>query len=379
MSKAFLLAAALSLAATPVLAFQDDDAYTGLAGAVTPPGGPAHGFTQYRPNYTDTLPDGTKFDLRGHTWSFNNRLNDDGAACNVADTSGTNFPVLEYPISIDFIGNIVIAGGKIEGVYPMWQDLEYVKAYCYAPALSTNNDTYNVEVKGIRIRRAWDGLDLNGVGMQAGRDGNYNVHDIWISDNIDDGIQDDSLYTMTLADSLIESRLACLSANDDAVPDASARTVTIDGLLCSTVPGYIFERWPGVIVPDYQEAPLKLGTNSPKIKITNSVFAFSYWHASLGFGTNARWDLIWSKINADGTCANNTLLWLSDAPPPWSAAHASNWAWGTNEGNGSPAIPGCFTLKAGRAAREHWETVKARWIREHPTIERFADDPVGRM
>lgn len=243
-----------------------------------------------------------------------------------------------YPFLIEESGSgLIINGGTINGEVPL--DMDWEDAYVNSAAVLVR-DGEDVVIQDWVITRAWDGIRLN-----FESDG-FLIDNVWMSEIRDDAIENDDGSGGTISNSLFDGIFAGISLADEGTPaDAVDKVVTIDGVLLRMEP-YLYK---GEVT---HFSPLKIEDSSPRLEITNSVFAVdSPDHRGLD-----RQEIGWEKIDVS---ENNYFLNLSDEPFP------SDYP-----------LPGeGWTILQGQEARDYWESVKSDWIAEFEGTEPDSDIP----
>ncbi|WVT75567.1 hypothetical protein QM996_25205 (plasmid) [Sinorhizobium chiapasense] len=246
-------------------------------------------------------------------------------------------PVNPYPIVLRNCPGVHFVGGRINGEVPLQSD--WAHTYCNSAGLLIRDGTTRPTIEGVRARRCWDGIRF--TDQASG----FYLKSCWLSEIRDDAVEDDYLLGGVIEDCLFDGCFSGVSldpASNDR--DGHEEVVTIDRSLIR-MQAYLAK---GDVT---HQAPVKASEVSPKLKITNSVFAFSS-PKMRGF---RRLERTWQRVFESH---GNTLLWLPDDPIPPEL----------------PLPPDGFDLLSGNDARDYWNKARRQWISAHPDIARFSDD-----
>ncbi|MBK5571399.1 MAG: hypothetical protein I8N66_34080 [Ensifer sp. SSB1] len=246
-------------------------------------------------------------------------------------------PVNPYPIVLRNCPSVHFVGGRINGEVPLQSD--WANTYCNSAGLLVKEGTTRPTIEGVRARRCWDGIRLTD---QAN---GFLLKGCWLSEIRDDAVEDDYLLGGTIEDCLFDGCFSGISldpASNDR--DGSDQVVAIDRSLIR-MQAFLAK---GDIT---HQSPVKASDVSPKLKITDTIFAFSSAQMR-GF---RRLERTWQRMFESH---GNTLLWLPDDPIPPEL----------------PLPPQSFSLLTGKDARDYWNKARGQWISAHQDIPRFADD-----
>ncbi len=234
-----------------------------------------------------------------------------------------------YPFLIDeSVPGVKVYGGTILGTVP--QDLDWLDIYNNSAAVMVR-DAPRAEIYDWTITGAWDGIRI-----AAGSD-DFRIENVAISAVRDDAVENDFGANGAIANSLFDGVFSGISITHNALPDVRQNVVTMDGVLLR-MQSFLFKG------RTTHQSPFKIETNSPSMKIYDSVIAIEdVDHVGV-----ERLRMAWSKTTE---ASGNFLLNLSDRPFP-----------------AKYPVPGDgWTVLQGQAARDHWTTVKEDWIRANPS------------
>ena len=229
-----------------------------------------------------------------------------------------------YPIKIyDAEPSLTLIGGEIDG--RVSQTADWKDAYNNSAGIILKNSP-DVDIEDWRIDSAWDGIRI------SDGSGGFEISNLWITRNRDDAIENDDLLDGTIRDSLLDGVFVGLSGQDDGAPDGSNNLVEMDNVLMR-METYLYK---GEMT---HGPPLKVGPESPEMRIDNSIIAIEdVSHISAGDT-----DEMWGKVVGG---SNNYFLNLSnDDLPDWYTEPRSGW-----------------TMLEGQEARDFWTDARADWI-----------------
>jgi hypothetical protein len=281
------------------------------------------------------LQPGATIDARNASFTVANSRNSDPSAMMGCD-AGT-LPVNRYPVVIRNCPGVRFVGGRFNGHVPLtsdWQD-----TYCNSAALLVRDGTTNATIEGVRARRCWDGIRF------AERADGFRLKGCWLSEIRDDAVENDYLLSGTIEDCLFDGCFSGISMDPASNErDGTQETVRIDGSLIH-MHAFLAK---GEIT---HQAPVKAADQSPRLRITGSVFAL----ASANMRGFHRLERTWRLMIES---RDNMLLWLPDEPIPPAL----------------PLPPSGFTLLTGARARGYWNKAHLQWIAAHQDVARFADE-----
>jgi hypothetical protein len=321
-------------------------------------------YTQWRAA-ANTTP-GTIFDARGLSFylrtSHNPDLNGD---CALGGLTTNPYPVRPGIASSTVWGGSIIGDTSITADRFVLSGGSPGHGYCNSAGLLLDGGTTPMVADSVRVDHGWDGVrfEYGGCLMHPGTCKNM-IKDSWISYMHDDCIENDGGGGLDIENTLFEGCYSGISLDAGATTTPNQYHTATDLLTFNNslmqIMGY----------PDSGSGTLKMTSfvpfkvrsfngsyTSPSIKMTNSVLAFEVYDSAFGGRWKEGWDLMSSGL---GSCSNNYLLWMSDAPFPTAM----------------PAVPACFTILKGQAARDYWASARSTWISAHPNIDRVPSDPV---
>jgi hypothetical protein len=281
------------------------------------------------------LQPGATIDARNASFTVANSRNSDPSAMMGCD-EGT-LPVNRYPVVIRNCPGVRFIGGRFNGHVPLtsdWQD-----TYCNSAALLVRDGTANATIEGVRARRCWDGIRF------AERADGFRLKGCWLSEIRDDAVENDYLLSGTIEDCLFDGCFSGISMDPASNErDGTQETVRIDRSLIH-MHAFLAK---GEIT---HQAPVKAADQSPRLRITGSVFAL----ASANMRGFHRLERTWRLMIES---RDNMLLWLPDEPIPPAL----------------PLPPSGFKLLTGARARGYWNKAHLQWIAAHQDVARFADE-----
>lgn len=266
------------------------------------------GYSQFRANNNRSA----SINARSATWIVSNQ----GPRQNV------------YPFLVDESQpGVRIFGGTILGTVPLdrdWQDI-YVNS-----AAVMVREAPRAEIYDWTINQAWDGIRI--------ADGSdwFRIENVAVSDIRDDAVENDFGANGTIANSLFDGVFSGISMSHSQLPDLRLNVLTLDQVMLR-MQAFPFR---GQIT---HQSPFKIEALSPALKIHRSIIAIE----DVEHIGRARLALAWDKTLE---ASENYLLNLSDRPfPKTYPLPAQGW-----------------TVLQGQAARDHWATARARWLRANP-------------
>ena len=232
-----------------------------------------------------------------------------------------------YPVSVYDSADVSLIGGNISGRVSL--DLDWRDAYVNSAAVFVR-DSDDVHVQDWRIDRAWDGIRFRG-----GRDDDFTVDNVWLSEIRDDAIENDQGMSGTIKDSLFDGVFLGISNADRNMANRSSENVTVDDVLIR-MESYLYKG------KDTHMSPFKVYDTSPGLKIYDTVIAIE----DVNHRGRDSLERAWEKTT---DASGNYLLNLSDERLP---------------GN-YPMPPKGFTVLQGEEARTYWDTARSDWIADH--------------
>ena len=290
-----------------------------------------YGYTQYRVNGGAQ----DEFDISAASWSVNN------------DPSGSRqvypFVLDKHAVPVTIQGNGSRGSGpyNFNGLMSLTEDWGRMYGWGNSAAVFCKECPGPVTFSDISLYRIWDGIRATG-----GDD--YTIKGCYVNISRDDAVECDQGYNGLIQDCLFEDCFSGISLGDANTPVSSLNNlVRIDRCL---VHNRVFN-YRGD--PATHGAPLKADQNTPKLLITDCVFAI----ARPDHETFNRLTLAFSRVQSGS--ARNYYLNLSDDPLP---------------GN-YPTIPPSFTVLNGQPARDYWATARKAYLAGDPP--RPVDPPVN--
>lgn len=232
-----------------------------------------------------------------------------------------------YPFLVDgSVSGLQIFGGTIEGRVPL--EMEWLKAYNNSAAVMVR-DAPNAEIYDWTIDQAWDGIRI------AANSNGFLIDNVMMTNIRDDAIENDYGAGGTVSNSMFDGVFSGLSMTKKALPNMASSEVTLENVMMR-MESYLFK---GNMT---HQSPFKIESNSPSLKIYDTVIAID----DVNHIGQSRTELAWDKtIDA----SNNYFLNLSDDPLP------SNY----------PLPDDGWTVLQGQAARDHWDKAKEDWLAEN--------------
>lgn len=236
-----------------------------------------------------------------------------------------------YPFKVGSAGvGLLIIGGTMNGEVPLTSDWLYT--YNNSAALRIANAP-SVTIDDWRIDSVWDAIRI------ASGTTNWLIDDAYITNVRDDAVENDSVLSGTIRDSLFDGVFSGISLGDSSNTDGSNNVITIESTFIRNE-SFLYK---GELT---HVSPIKANSSAPgttpDIRIINSVFAIEDPnHESQG-----RLDIAWDHVIES---RGNVFLNLSDTPLPSSY----------------PMPPAGFTVLQGQQARDYWEAVKTAWLDNH--------------
>ncbi|QND66582.1 hypothetical protein HB777_23460 [Mesorhizobium loti] len=281
------------------------------------------------------LQPGATINARNAAFTVANSRNSDPSAAMGCD-EGT-LPVNRYPVVIRNCPGVRFIGGRFDGQVPLTSD--WRDTYCNSAALLIRDGTTNATIEGVRVRRCWDAIR---IGEQA--DG-FRLKGCWLSETRDDAVENDYLLSGTIEDCLFDECFSGLSVDPAKNErDGTQQTVRIDGSLIH-MHAFLSK---GEVT---HQAPIKAVDQSPRLRITGSVFAL----AAANMRGFRRLERTW-RLTIESR--DNVLLWLPDEPIP----------------SALPLPPSGFKLLTGANARAYWNKARLQWVAAHQDVARFSDE-----
>ena len=278
---------------------------------------------------------GATIDARNATFTVANSRNTDPSA--IAGCDVGILPVNPYPVVIRNSPGVRFIGGRFKGEVPLTSDWQHT--YCNSAALLVRDGTIGATIEGVRARRCWDGIRF------AERADGFRVKGSWLSEIRDDAVENDYLLSGVIEDCLFDGCFAGISLDAwSGDRDGTHEIVRIDRSLIR-MGAYLAK---GEIT---HQAPIKAADVSPRLSITESIFALT----SANMRGFRRLERTWQRTIES---RDNTLLWLADEPLP----------------SALPLPPSGFSLLTGAVARKYWDEARRRWLAGHPDVGRFADE-----
>lgn len=291
-----------------------------------------HGYEQQM--FRD-LEAGTTIDARNASFTVANSRNPEPSAMMGCDEG--NLPVNRYPVVIRNCPDVHFIGGRFDGQVPLTSD--WRDTYCNSAALLVRDGTANATIEGVRARRCWDGVRF------AARADGFHLKGCWLSEIRDDAVENDYLLSGIVEDCLFDGCFSGISVDPASNErDGTGETVQIDRTLIR-MHSFLSK---GEIT---HQAPIKAVDQSPRLRITGSVFAL----ASVNMRGLRRLERTWGLAIES---RDNVLLWLPDEPIPSEL----------------PLPPSGFKVLTGADAREYWNKAHLQWVAAHQNVARFSDE-----
>ena len=283
----------------------------------------------YTPYSVSNLAAYSTIDATTASWTLANTRNSyPTATTSWSEGSGT---LSAYPFKVNGAGlGLTIKGGTIHGTVPQTSDWQYT--YNNSAALRIEAAP-SVVIDDWRIDSVWDAIRI-GTGTT-----NFLIDDAYITNARDDAVENDSLLSGTIRDSLFDGVFSGISLGDGSLTDGSNNVITLEAAFIHNK-SYLYK---GKMT---HVSPFKTNSAAPEttpdIKIINSVFAIEDPnHASQG-----RLDIAWDHVVESH---GNVFLNLSDTP--LSSSY--------------PLPHSGFTILQGQQARDYWQAVKTAWLDNH--------------
>ena len=302
-------------------------------------------------------PEGNEFVLAGE-YGFEQQLirnlqpgatiNARNAAFTVANSRNINpsammgcdegpLPVNRYPVVIRNCPGVRFIGGRFDGLVPLTSD--WRDTYCNSAALLVRDGTTDATIEGVRARRCWDGIRF------AEHADGFRLKGCWLSEIRDDAVENDYLLSGIIEDCLFDGCFSGISLDPASNErDGTGETVRIDRSLIR-MHAFLSK---GEIT---HQAPIKAVDQSPRLRITESVFAL----AAANMRGFRRLERTW-RLTIESR--DNVLLWLPDESIP----------------SALPLPPSGFRFLTGANAREYWNKAHLQWIATHQDVVRFSDE-----
>ena len=235
---------------------------------------------------------------------------------------------LEYPFYIKNWQKVVqCRGGAINGTYSLTKDWGSMYSQGNGAAVFLKDCANGSSVTDWTMERVWDGVRMVGVD-------DYLIENVRINGTRDDATEADEGRSGVIRRCLFENCFAGISFGDANTPtSALSNVLQIDRTLVSMA----VYQYRGAVT---HVTPLKADQNSPKLLITNSVFAIS----RADHETLPRLQLAFDRVLP--ASSGNYWLNLSDQPLP----------------DNYPKIPAAFTYLQGQSARDHWAKARKAYL-----------------
>ena len=236
-----------------------------------------------------------------------------------SDTNLYPFLVTDASYGIEIFGMTVT--GQVS------QTMDWADAYINSAAVMVR-DTAGSILHDVTITNPWDAIRV------AGSSNGFEIYNVYVSGARDDAIENDDGASGVIRDSLFDGVFSGISLGNKNTSNRTDAVVEIDNVLLR-MESYLYR---GDVT---HGSPFKMESNSPQLKITNSVIAIED-PDHIG---DWRLELAWDKmIESSG----NVFLNLSDKALP------SDYP-----------MPGAgWTILQGQAARDYWEDARDEWIAE---------------
>ena len=229
-----------------------------------------------------------------------------------------------YPVLVSDSAGVTLLGGTINGEVSL--DMERVDLYVNSAAIFMR-DTKDAVIRDWTIKQAWDGIRIRGSD-------HFTIDRVWMTGVRDDAVENDDGLSGTIRNSLLDGVFVGLSTADSRTSKQTQNVVIFDDVLIR-MEKYLDH---GKLT---HQSPFKVTSNSPSMKIYDSVIAIE----DVNHIGQARLAEAWKKtVDASG----NYFLNLSDKPLPSSY----------------PTPPKGFTVLQGAEARKFWEAARSDWIAE---------------
>lgn len=279
-----------------------------------------------RGNPTITLSGLRKSDYKNYSLPANAIVDATNLTWDGTDSAGDPIP---WVIGVGGAGPSCWYGGKYTGV---WDDTDpsvtWSDPYHHAGVMSIKGP--NILVEGLRADNNGDGIIMDSQGS------NFHVRAVYLSNMHDDCIENDSLLSGLVEDSLFDGCYTGISSDDfTASKDGSANTMTLRNNLMYIKPTNTVYRGPspgtGLFFKGWWQSP------SEKVVFNNNIVRID---SDSGFGSLA----IPAGMNL--TCSNNTIVWTGGGTFPYT-------------------YPSCFTITSNVSV---WNNAVTAWKAAHPNI-----------
>ncbi|KUM26194.1 hypothetical protein AU467_04055 [Mesorhizobium loti] len=278
---------------------------------------------------------GATIDARNASFTVANSRNS-----NPSETMGCDegtLPINRYPVVLRNCPGVHFIGGRFDGQVPLTSD--WRDTYCNSAALLVRDGSTNATIEGVRTRRCWDAIRF------AERADGFHLRGCWFSEVRDDAVENDYLLSGIVEDCLFDGCFSGISVDPASNErDGTGETVRVDRTLIR-MHAFLSK---GEIT---HQAPIKAVDQSPRLRITGSVFALT----SANMRGLRRLERTWALTVES---RDNTLLWLPDEPIPFKF----------------PLPPSGFKVLTGANARDYWNRAYLQWVAAHPDVPRFSDE-----
>ncbi len=309
------------------------------------------------------------------------------AGCYLAGT-GMPIPIvlttgLKYPWVTGAQTDVYIRGGQVLGSDPYNADRALTtdpvpRAYVNSAGFDLgSNPSFFGSAFGIRIDSVWDGIRPGaGCGISTGLPGQQIqarlnllpppslVTSCWISNAMDDAIENDGLLSLTVTDTLVDGCHSFISSDNSGTGLGSAETlsmITVTNCLVRMASQPDSNNNPTPPYPYYFTA-WKFNANAPSLQVNGTTIMVEGYNASLG-DAKARWKIGWQRAaNGRGSSANNKFLWNSDDAFPATYFFPPD---GTTP-------PGWTVYTGTSTCQGIWDLLKSVWRTNHPYIYKIS-------
>ncbi|PZX10154.1 parallel beta helix pectate lyase-like protein [Palleronia aestuarii] len=254
-------------------------------------------------------------------------------------SGGSNY----YPVLLDkWKNDFELRGGTINGTISLTDDWSLVYGYQDSSKGGNSAGVFGKDITGHMtisnwtIKQTFDGIRVNVPGATKEDPTHFfTIRRCHIDKARDDAVECDQGQAGLIEDCLFEDVFSGISIGDDNTPSsARTRIVELRGVLLKMAV-YSYRGQPT------QGPPFKVTRNSPSLLIRDSVIAVA-----------ATTDLDLNRLqtafdNLKSGSSNNYFLNLTDDPLP----------------RDYPTIPSAFRYLQGKAARDHWSTVRNAWLK----------------
>jgi hypothetical protein len=273
----------------------------------------------------DPLAENMKIDARAATWTAQWPVQED----------------FDDPVQIAGGPGICFSGGTIQGNYPEQIDNDPHSTWDYLHGTS-GMDVYaeNTTIEGTRIHNYGDGIDFD-----HGPSSNFVINGVHLSHIRDDCVENDSLYSGLIDDSLFDGCYTAFSARtslgqNPPAQDGSNNLWTIRNSLIRLEPMWGVYKNRGPIPGHGGWFKWDSSGISPRLALHNNIFRVDQDANHTGLGIPS------GKLES---CSNNTVVWLGSGsyPDPLPTTF-----------NNQP----CFTITTDPSV---WDNAVANWLSTH--------------